>query len=173
MREKIDSSLIPTILYGHSINKNIEFPSFCRTPDGFLLINEECENLLKKFKLGETKMYPVSFFDLDLNEPVNDKTYYFLNIAEWRNYFVAEYSTSRLKENNNLNENYKEYRLSHSRYEDEVIAVSDSALDCNLDLWHDPALMSSIFISDELKKAFDESGVGTDWLFYECQIIDY
>lgn len=168
--QKIDSAIVPTIFYGNSIDKDFEFPSFCRAPDGFLLINEKCRNILKSFRLGETEMYPLSFFDLDLNEYVNDKNYYFLNIAEWRNYLIPEHSTERLKENNNLNESCKEYRLSHSRYEDGAIAVSKQAENCDLDLWHDPALTSSIFISNDLKKALDEAEMGMDWNLFRCKL---
>lgn len=169
--KKIDTRFIPTTLYGNSIDKDFEFPSFCRTLDGFLLINEKCANVLKKFRLGETRMYPVSFFDLDLNEPVNNHIYYFLNIAEWRNYFIPDYS-KKIEKKINKNENYEQYWIYYADYADYAVAVLKEINECDLDLWHDPALTSSIFVSDELKNALDESGMGTDWLFYNCLIIN-
>ena len=170
--KKIDPTIIPNVLYAHNVSKQIKFPSFCRTYDGDILINEACANLLKQFRLGDTAMYPLSFFDIDLNEPVNDKTYYLLNITEWRHYLMPEMSSDALRKRKIKNENYVLYDLYYPNYKDDAIAITEQAINCDLDLWHDPALTSSIFISDELKKALAEAGMGTDWLFYECQIID-
>ncbi|MEQ1454731.1 hypothetical protein [Acinetobacter seifertii] len=169
--KKLDAEIIPTILYGRTITKDIDFPYFCRTLDGDILINEECANLLKKFRLGETAMYPLSFFDIDLNEPVNNETYYFLNIAEWRNYLLPEFSSKDLYDMEIKNSNYSLYYLLESKYHDNALAVSEKATNCDLDLWHDPALASSIFVSDELKKALENAGMAQDWLFYNCQLI--
>ncbi len=168
----IDPTIIPNVLYAHNVSKQIKFPSFCRTYDGDILINEECANLLKQFRLGDTAMYPLSFFDIDLNEPVNDKTYYLLNIAEWRHYLLPEFGSEKIRKKSYNNESYQVFGLYVDYYKDGAIAITEQAVNCNLDLWHDPALTSSIFVSDELKKALDEAGMGTDWLFYECQIIE-
>jgi hypothetical protein len=80
-------------------------PTFFRVNSG-IIISESCAKILKKFRLGETGLYPLSFFDIQLNESVNDQTYYFLNIAELRSYLRPEdciknektniYPTSRL-----------------------------------------------------------------------------
>lgn len=169
--KKIDSNIIPTTFYGHNVSKDINFPSFCRTPEGYLLLAEECANVLKQFRLGETALYPVSFYDLDLNEPVNDKTYYFLNIAEWRNYLLPDFSNTDLKKEVTLNDKYDAYWMYYSDYRNNVITVEKQAVSCDLDLWHDPALTSSIFVSDELKQALDDAGMGVDWLFYECKLL--
>lgn len=168
--KKIHPNLVPTTLYCNSISLEFKFPYFCRTPDGFLLVNQACKNILEKFKLGETEIHQVSFFDLDLNTSINHENYYFLNIAESRNYLIPEKSSESLKETNVLNNGYKNYRLYHSNYKNGGIAINNNALNCNLDLWHDPALIGSIFVSDELKKALDDAGIGRDWLFYKCLI---
>ena len=167
--QKIDDKNIPHTLYGHSIDKNIDFPNFCRTLDGFLLISEKSSNILKKFNLGDTKFYPVSFFDLDLNEPINDKTYYFLNIVESRNYLKPEFCTKDL-EVEPFTENL--YGLHYSEYKNNAIAVSEQAKGSDLDLWHDPELIYSIFMSDELKKALDDADIQDDWFLYTCKIIN-
>lgn len=167
----IDPEIIPTVLYAHNASKQINFPSFCRTLDGDILITEECANILKQFRLGETAMYPLSFFDIDLNEPVNDKTYYLLNIAEWRHYLLPEMSSKDLYKRKIKNESYDLYDLFYPDYTDDAIATSEQAVNCDLDLWHDPALTNSIFISDELKQALDDAGMGQEWLFCSCKII--
>lgn len=169
--KKIDPNLIPNTLYGHSISQEFKFLYFCRTRTSFLLVNEACKNILENFKLGETEIHQVSFFDLDLNKPINHENYYFLNIAESRNYLIPEKSSDSLKETNALNNGYKNYRLYHSEYKNGGIAINNNALNCDLDLWHDPALIGSIFVSNELKKALDDAGMAKEWLLYECQMI--
>lgn len=83
---------------------------------------------------------------------------------------MPEFGSEKIRKKSYNNESYQVFGLYGDYYKD--IAIAEQAINCDLDLWHDPALTSSIFISDELKKALAEAGMGTDWLFYECQIID-
>jgi len=81
--KKLDPAIIPTTLYGHNIRTDIELPAFCSTEGGggIIFLNEQCAALLKQFRLGETVMYPVSFFDVDHHQLVNDQRYYILNLS--------------------------------------------------------------------------------------------
>jgi hypothetical protein len=166
--KRLDPKIVPTVLYAHNVSKQINFPSFCRTREGNILLTEECANLLKQFRLGATAMYPLSFFDLDLNEPVNDKTYYLLNIIEWRHYLIPEMSSDALRKRKIKNENYDLYDLYYPNYKDDAIAITEQAINCDLDLWHDPALTSSIFVSDALKQALDEAQLSDAWQLFLC-----
>lgn len=171
LSEKIAPVNAPTFLYAHGIGKTVKFPSFFRTQDGFIILTEECANVLKKFRLGESALYPLSFFDIKLNELVNDQTYYFFNIAELRSYLRPEYSTSDLvKHPYTKHEGYQFFKLYHSNYTNHAIAVSQDALICDIDLWQDPELNYSIFMSDELKKALDEAQLSDAWQLFLCSI---
>lgn len=169
--ESLDLANVPTILYAHGFSKTVKLSSFFRTQDGFVILTEECANILKKFRLGKNALYPLSFFDIQLNELVNDQTYYFFNIAELRSYLRPEYSTSDLvKYPYTKHEGYQFFKLYHSNYTDHAIAVSQDALTCDIDLWQDPELNHSIFMSDELKKALDEAQLSDTWQLFLCDL---
>ena len=169
--EKLNLENIPTILYAHGFSKIVKLPSFFRTRDGFVILTEPCANILKKFRLGESALYPLSFFDIQLNEPVNDQTYYFFNITELRSYLRPESCSKDLDERSySKYEGYQLFDLYHADYTDHAIAISKEAIGCDVDLWRDPELNHSIFMSDELKKALDEAQLGEAWQLFLCEL---
>ncbi|MGK8801965.1 imm11 family protein [Acinetobacter seifertii] len=169
--EKLNSENAPTILYTHGFGKTVKLPSFFRTQDGFVILTEACANVLKKFRLGQSALYPLSFFDIKLNEPVNDQTYYFLNIAELRSYLCSEYCTKKLRTASyTKHEGYQLFNLYHAFYKDHAIAIKKDAVNCDVDLWRDPELNNSIFMSDELKKALDDAQLSDAWQLFLCDL---
>ncbi|WP_436899504.1 hypothetical protein [Acinetobacter gyllenbergii] len=169
--KKIAPVNAPTILYAHGFSKTVKLPSFFRTQDGFVILTEECANVLKKFSLGGSVLYPLSFFDIQLNELVNDQTYYFFNITELRSYLLPECSSNDLdKHSYTKHEGYQLYKLYHADYADHAIAIKKEAIKCDIDLWRDPELDNSIFMSDELKKALDEAQLSDAWQLFLCDI---
>ncbi len=171
LAEKILSENAPSILYAHGFGKTVQLPSFFRTQEGFVILTEACANVLKKFRLGQSALYPLSFFDIKLNEPVNDQTYYFLNIAELRSYLCPEFSTEELtKYRNTRHKGYQLFELYHADYADHAIAIKKEAIECDVDLWRDPELDNSIFMSDELKKALDDAQLSDAWQLFLCDL---
>ena len=169
LAKKIAPVNAPTILYAHGFSKTVKLPSFFRTQDGFVILTEECANVLKKFRLGGNALYPLSFFDIQLNELVNDQTFYFFNITELRSYLLPEYSSKDLdKHSYTKHEGYQLYKLYHADYADHAIALKKEAIECDIDLWRDPELDNSIFMSDELKKALDEAQLSDAWQLFLC-----
>ena len=169
--EKLNLVNIPTILYAHGFSKTVNLPSFFRTQDGFVILTEPCANILKKFRLGESALYPLSFFDIQLNESVNDQTYYFFNIAELRSYLRPEYCTEELhKYRNTKHKGYQLFDLYHADYADHAIAITQEALTCDVDLWQDPELDHSIFMSAQLKMALDEAQLSEAWQLFLCEL---
>lgn len=169
LSEKIAPVNAPTILYAHGFEKTVKLPSFFRTQDGFVILTEACANVLKQFRLGESVLYPLSFFDIQLNEPVNAQTYYFFNIAELRSYLRPESSIRKLrKASYTKHEGYQLFNLYEAFYTDHAIAKD--AVACDVDLWQDPELNHSIFMSDELKKALDEAQLSDAWQLFLCDL---
>lgn len=167
--KKIAPVNAPTILYAHGFSKTVKLPSFFRTQDGFVILTEECANVLKNFRLGGNALYPLSFFDIQLNELVNDQTFYFFNITELRSYLLPEYSSKDLdKHSYTKHEGYQLYKLYHADYADHAIALKKEAIECDIDLWRDPELDNSIFMSGELKKALDEVQLSDAWQLFLC-----
>ncbi len=77
-------------------------------------------------------------------------TYYFLNLCEHRHYVAEKQSHPRMKYKS---KGFKKpfYRISH--HEDDIVEVLHSAVNCDLDFWHDPLLRGSYFFSKALVKA--------------------
>ncbi|CAI3120378.1 hypothetical protein MWMV18_MWMV18_03272 [Acinetobacter calcoaceticus] len=171
LAEIIRPENVPTILYAHDFGKTVKLPSFFRTQEGFVIVTEACANVLKQFRLGQSALYPLSFFDIKLNEPVNDETYYFLNIAELRSYLLPEYCIKKLDKNSyTRHEGYSLFNLYNAFYKDQAIAITKEAVACDVDLWQDPELEYSIFMSDKLKKALDDAHLSDAWQLFLCDL---
>lgn len=135
LSQKIAPVNAPTVLYAHCFGKDVQLPSFFRTQDGFVILTESCANVLKNFRLGESTLYPLSFFDIHMNEPVNNQTYYFFNITELRSYLRPEYCSKDLdKRSYTKHEGYQLFDLYHADYTDYAIGISKEAIECNVDL---------------------------------------
>lgn len=171
LAKKILPENAPTILFAHGFNRTVRLPSFFRTPEGFIIVTEECANILKQFRLGNSVLYPLSFFDLTLNEPVNNQTYYFFNIAELKKFLFPEFCTEELaRYRNTRHKDCQLFELYHANYTDYAIAISHKALNCDVDIWKDAELDNSIFISHKLKNALDEAQVSEAWQLFLCDL---
>jgi len=171
LSKKIEPVNAPTILYAHGFGKTVELPSFFRTQDGFVIVTEACANVLKQFRLGESVLYPLSFFDIQLNEPVNDQIYYFFNIAELRSYLRPEYCTEKMRKQSYIkHKGYQLFNLYHAYYTDYAIAITKEAIECDIDLWQDLELDDSIFMSDNLKQALDDAQLSDAWQLFLCDL---
>lgn len=50
-------------------------------------------------------------------------------------------------------------------------AVSEEALHADVDIWHDPRLDESIFMSGALKQALDKAKMSKVWKLVSCKLI--
>ncbi len=149
-----------------------------RILNGRVVLTEACAELLKQFRLGETTLTPVKIYHPKTKELCSDETFYFLNIAE-RRYFVDEHQDNHecleYEKNNKLyrtNNGNAFYCISEGHVRDNMIKVSTSARDCDVDLWHDPYLQSeSIFISDELHNALKAAKMDKLWNMHFCKLV--
>ncbi|WP_269915563.1 hypothetical protein [Acinetobacter sp. HY1485] len=150
----------PTMIYGEGLSKKtLELlPGFFNTLDS-LVVTQECRELLIQFNLGEhIQFFPVSLYDLEKDELANNETYYVLNIADWRSFLAPDLCEGKLRKFQILKAGYQPYRLSAGDEFDHAIALFDDATKCDLDLWHDPALVRSLFMSNRLKLALEKAG---------------
>lgn len=149
----------PTMIYGEGLSeKTLEhLPGFFKTLDS-LVVTQECRELLMQFNLGEhIQFFPVSLYDLEKDEVANNETYYVMNIADWRSFLAPDFCEGKLKKRQALKAGYENYRLKRGSEFDHAIALFDNATKCDLDLWHDPALVRSLFMSNRLKLALEEA----------------
>ncbi|WP_394209910.1 hypothetical protein [Psychrobacter piscatorii] len=122
---------------------------------GYLLFNQQCYDIISQFTLGATHFSQVYIYDIETEELKSQTPYYFINIAETRDYLNVEESKG-IKENS-----YAPKLSTHSIWEpiDNDIQLNTTAQECDVDLWHDPALRKSLFFSDELVSALLASGI--------------
>ncbi len=168
----IDKSILPKLLYVKNIKPDIKFPCIFSIINGFYIMTEPCAEILQRFRLGKTQITPVTLWDLTLDKRANDQTYYFLNIAEWQQYFNPEASSERIRPANvPANHPHFGQYLTVDGKNDVDYAVSEAALHADVDMWHDPSLRDSIFMSHELKQALCKAKMGTKWHFISCKLV--
>lgn len=123
--------------------------------EGYLLFNQQCYDIISQFTLGATHFSQVYIYDIETEELKSQTPYYFINIAETRDYLNVEESKG-IKENS-----YAPKLPTHSIWEpiDNDIQLNTTAQECEVDVWHDPVLRKSLFFSDELVSALLGSGI--------------
>lgn len=137
--------------------------------NGGLVITEACAELFQQFRLGETQMSPLRIYNIETGKPVNDNTYYFLNICEWRNYFIAEESSMSLKKRSYQLHGYAVYDAINTAHD--MYAMRQDALDCDIDLWHDPQLPGILVMTPALRDALRQARMDKSWFLYSCKMV--
>ena len=169
----LDPAILPDMMYSDTpIDPAIVLPGLFKINNGFLMMNEAFRAVLQRFRLGATQVSAVGFYDLARDAPVNDETYYFLNVCEWRNYFLPGQSGDSVDSRGYQRNGYDIYGMPDTKKENREYLFSRAALDCPLDLWHDPMLRSSLFMSDALVTALREAGFGPILSLLPCQLAD-
>ena len=138
-----------------------------------VVLTQACAELLQQFRLGESTLTPVQLYSLETQQLCSDKTFYFLNLCERREYIQYPHPQ--------VNESFSSYASSSfdgkQRYatsipiKDKQLLVNQSALNCELDLWHDPLLMSYVFVSEALHDALVQANMATQWNMVSCQLV--
>ena len=167
---------MPDIMYATSeIRKDIELPGLFQINNGYLMMTEPFAEIVQRFRIGSTQISPVNFYDLELDEPVNDRHYYFLNVCEWHSYFLPEAGGKELERTQRRSwskDGYPVYSTPYDKNEEKLYFFSKAALDAPVDLWHDPYLDESIFMSDALVDALKAEGFGSCLSLASCKLLD-
>lgn len=130
--------------------------------NGGIVLNAVCAELLRDFRLGKTRLIPLRIYDSETKQLKNEDPYFLLELTEQRKYFIAESNRSEYYSNRlDLSLNYPIYKMP-SR------GLRCEAADCDVDLWHDPGLPCSVFVSEALHKALDTAGMVNDWQLQLC-----
>ena len=167
----LDAAILPTTMYSDSkIDPAIVLPGLFKIYNGFLMMTESFWTVLRRFRLGATQTSPVAFYDLARDAAVNDETYYFLNVCEWRNYFLPGQSGEGIYSCGYQRNGYDIYDSPFDKKQNCRYVFSRAALDCPLDLWHDPMLDESLFMSDALVAALRAAGFGKILSLLPCQL---
>ncbi|MBH0064041.1 hypothetical protein [Psychrobacter sp. SZ93C1] len=134
---------------------------------GYLLFNQQCYDIISQFTLGATHFSQVYIYDIETEALRSQTPYYFINIAETRDYLNVE-------ESRGIKASSDATKLpTHLIREptDDGIQLNATAQECEVDLWHDPVLRKSLFFSDELVSALLGSGIKQQALaLFRCVI---
>lgn len=111
------------------------------------------------------------FFDITTNECVNETEYYFINIAERHRYFLPDQQKIPKYKHYCADIHFPPY--SQEDFCADNYPISSKALDCPVDIWHDPAIKNSLFLSDNLAQALLQSDIDKNLLeFWECPLVE-
>jgi hypothetical protein len=143
-------------------------PPLFAISDGYIVITEPLLAVLRKFRLGSTQIVPVKLRDKTTNELLSEQTYYFINVCERHSYCSLEFSDPSLRKLP-----IKDRVLYHSP-SDKATAnkfiFSKQALDCPVDIWHDPLIYGSIFFSHALSMAIYKAKLNKGFYLFACNL---
>ena len=161
--------LDPVIAKGKVMNVPNPEDSIFAVRDGYILVTKPCAEILQRFRLSDTQIIPLQLFNPKTRELVNEETYYLLNIYAWRTYFDGKNNEIFI----NKNYKYNGYNIYTPPYDikNGDCVLRSSALQCDVDLWHDPSVRDSIFLSQALRDALHKAKMLKTWFLHSCKMI--
>lgn len=142
-----------------------------RITNGGVVLRERPANILKQFRLGQTTVTPVLIYEFETGQLWSDEVFYFLNLCEWRK-FICD-----VQPDNGIDFSERIAFLRRFPKKGTKLEIAKEALECDVDLWHDPKMPSSIFMSEQLYQALvDADMTGEDeskiryWRMEACQL---
>ena len=161
--------LDPVIAKGKVMNVPNPEDSIFAVRDGYILVTKPCAEILQRFRLSDMQMTPLQLFNPKTRELVNEETYYLLNIYAWRTYFDGKNNEIFI----NKNYKYNGYNIYTPPYDikNGDCVLRSSALQCDVDLWHDPSVRDSIFLSQALRDALHKAKMLKTWFLHSCKMI--
>ncbi|UOP04702.1 hypothetical protein LVJ77_11010 [Conchiformibius kuhniae] len=159
-------AILPDKLWTSDVNTPASDLSAFTITGNHLVLSEACGEILQQFHLGNSKLVKLQIYNMGTLEPDDERFFYFFDLAEWRHYVLPEKSPSCRSSGYERN-GYQH----HVYYEWEGdLVLSHEAPYCDLDIWHDPMLMKSVFLSKRLYQALDDAGMTKDWKLTPCLI---
>ena len=136
----------------------------------YVFVREDFAEILMQFNVGQTKLFNVGCPLARNGQVIYDREFYLLNVTEWRNYFIPEKS-ELLYPLSIQNDGYNLYSLGDGSFRKSKVTLSKQSLACDVDIWHDPMILNSIFFSDRLKNALDEKGLLAQTKHKKCLVL--
>ena len=150
-----------------------KYPSRTTVPDlftaqGYVIVSARVADIMRQFNLGEGALYPVTegVFQDD-NETQIDGEYFTWNFGNTKTTFLEQYSP-RVEAMSSPSE--RDWCLIDTWQADDDIAVSSAALS-GPDVWVDPILFKSIFLSGPLGDALVGASLKEPLYLVRCRVI--
>ena len=153
-----------------------EFPDerFKKLPDicmaaGFWLLSSACAEVLRRFELGQTSLYPVKVFQFDGKTPVEGQ-YHHLNFGETKKAFEPEQTPNVSVASPLPNPEPTGYWTLPAGIIDGDVAVNEGALE-GPDLWIDRSLPRMFFLSDALVQELKKAKLTRRFGLRKCRVV--
>ena len=144
-------------------------PPLFMISDGYIMIAQPLLAVLHNFRLGSTQIVPVKLRDKTTNELLSEHTYYFINVCERHSYLSLEKSDPSLRKLP-TKDRILYYPPSDKATADKFI-FSEKALNCPVDIWHEPLIFNSIFFSEALCMEIYKVKLNKDFYLFPCNLI--
>ena len=144
----------------------VKIPSFFRVSDKFIMITEQLAELLGNFRLGTTQISPVKLYEKSTGELLSEQTFYFINVCEKHSYLLPEKCDASLELVSRGD--YSLYRHPSDKEKAKKYCFSQCAMNCPVDIWHDPMVEDSTFLSDPLQQAIKKAGLNKGFSWFSC-----
>lgn len=141
---------------------------------GYWVVSSRIADVLRQFDLGGGGLYPVKVFQKDRTTRV-DGEYCCVNFGNVKRAVVLDASSESIRPG-------PDERIGEGRYApmyhklpfvpvDDEVAVSSTALQGS-DIWVDPMLFNTFFISDRLRGALKKAKMDGAFRLFRCRVID-
>ncbi|RKV69639.1 MAG: hypothetical protein D8H97_35070 [Neisseria sp.] len=134
----------------------------------YIMITEPLFHILRNFCLGSTQISPVKLYEKTTGELLSEQTYYFINVCENHGYLSPEDNSSIKMAHRGLR---KIYSLPSNNTKAKKFRFSQESLNCPVDIWHDPLLEDSVFLSEPLLRAIQEAGLYKGFSCFSCVLV--
>ena len=175
-REVLPQNILPQAMYADFKEMYAKFPkenlvkipSFFSISNRFIVITERLAELLGDFRLGTTQISPVKLYEQSTGELLSEQTFYFINVCEKHSYFLPEKRKSDAYLELVSRGDYSLYEHPSNKKNAKEYCFSQQALNCPVDIWHDPMIEYSTFLSDPLQQAIKKAGLNKGVSWFSC-----
>jgi hypothetical protein len=136
---------------------------------GFWVVSAACADVLRQFDLGQTALYPVEIFQHDKKTRV-EGDYFHLAFGEVKNVFEPDETPDATGLSTGATQKPIRFWRPRAGFEDGNIAVNKLALE-GVDLWIDPSLLRTFFLSDALVKALKAATMTRRFGLRKCRVV--
>jgi hypothetical protein len=128
-------------------------------------VSARCADVLRQFDLGNGALYPVKVCQKDKVTPIGDHDWFCINFGNVKSALLVD-------ESQNIEPWVQPGRWTEKyTWKDGDLALSPAALR-GADIWIEPNLERSLFLSAELGNALKKAKCTSGWGLLKCRVVD-
>lgn len=164
MGEPLPVELFPKEMYAENKDKREKNQRDLICASRFWTVSADCAEDLRQFNLGQGNFYSVEVFQHDRRKLVEGE-YFYLNFGAQKTAVLTDQS-SRIKKSY---ENYDIWQLPLAM-QDNDIAIRSAAMSGS-ELWIDPQMRDTFFLSDAVVQALRVAKVSRPFKLSKCAVV--